>query len=115
MPLTLDSGGHVTEVPEVIKQLAHAYKCQERENQENEVMMLCSLPHCRETKSLLYHIANCQAGITCCGSTKEIIDHWNRCTLVECPICMPVRQAERNLNSNVGKYFRTKLIVFLFL
>lgn len=82
-----------------MKQLAHAYKCQERENQENDVMMLCSLPNCRETKTLLNHIQTCQIGIACCGSTKEIIEHWNRCSLSECPICLPVRQAERSLNS----------------
>ncbi|XP_058805787.1 uncharacterized protein LOC131672527 isoform X2 [Phymastichus coffea] len=95
MPMSQDS------VPEVIKQLAHAYKCQERENQENDVMLLCSLPNCRETKDLLNHITTCHVVGNCCGSTKEIIDHWNRCNLADCPICLPVRQAERNLNSTV--------------
>ncbi|KAJ8679653.1 hypothetical protein QAD02_015440 [Eretmocerus hayati] len=98
MPLSMDAA----EVPEVIKQLAHAYKCQERENQENDVMMLCSLRHCRETKNLLNHITTCQVGLSCCGSTKEIIEHWNHCTVNDCPICLPVRQAERSLSSSVA-------------
>lgn len=109
--LQVPLSAEMSEVPDVVKQLAHAYKCQERENQENDVMMLCSLPNCRETKNLLNHITTCQIGITCCGSTKEIIEHWNRCSLSECPICLPVRQAERNLNSIPGEY---RIQIFLF-
>ncbi|XP_014214196.1 uncharacterized protein LOC106643539 isoform X2 [Copidosoma floridanum] len=89
--------------PESIKQLAHAYKCLERENsvnEANEVMMMCPVPFCRDTKNLINHAATCQIGLNCCGPTKDIISHWNHCALDEasCSMCLPVHQAERSLN-----------------
>lgn len=102
--------GPDNETPEFIRQLAHAYKCQERDNQENDIMMICALPHCREHKILLNHMQTCQIGINCCGSTKNIVDHWNRCCIHDCPICSPVRQAERNINSSIGKPERIMIV-----
>merc|ERR1719410_3050743 len=51
-------------------------------------------------KNVLNHMTSCQAGKTCtvphCSSSRQIIAHWKHCNRQDCPVCLPLKQADSN-------------------
>jgi len=58
-------------------------------------------------KNVLNHMTTCQAGKNCtvthCSSSRQIISHWKHCTRQDCPVCLPLKQADRNRGAVVNQ------------
>ncbi len=49
-------------------------------------------------KNVLNHMTSCQSGKSCpvahCSSSRQIIAHWKHCNRADCPVCLPLKQAD---------------------
>ncbi len=70
-------------------------------------------------KGVLNHMTSCQAGKTCpvahCSSSRQIIAHWKHCNRPDCPVCLPLKQADSNqrrtaANANAGQQQQQQMI-----
>lgn len=56
----------------------------------------CPLPHCNKMKNVLVHMSSCKIGKGCdfehCSTSRTIINHWNGCINVECPVCQRLKR-----------------------
>ena len=56
----------------------------------------CPTAHCNKMKNVLIHMSSCKIGEGCevphCSTSRTIINHWNGCINVECPICQRLKR-----------------------
>ncbi|CAD6219383.1 GSCOCG00004943001-RA-CDS [Cotesia congregata] len=55
-------------------------------------------------KNVLTHMTTCEEGKECtiphCSSSRQIITHWKQCQKSDCPVCLLLKQADKNKTAN---------------
>ncbi|CAH2063710.1 unnamed protein product, partial [Iphiclides podalirius] len=74
--------------------LLHAHACRHMESTPHgKRYRNCKVPYCKATKSVVDHMMDCKASVTCnfprCFISWQIIRHYNWCRTDTCQICRP--------------------------
>ena len=86
--------------------LLHAYRCQQKDQDfaisgvNIQPYRPCILPYCKTNKNWLIHMTSCSNGRNCsvqyCFSFRQIIDHWNNCSQIDCSALYCIANIEIN-------------------